>query len=94
MRPAGIAVITDGSSAGTDGKEASEPHCRRDRPLRRRTYRWRHLSRPSPELLAALGDGWLPSRGRAYGAPPARLPARASAAIGALSGFTQLKIAE
>jgi len=29
------------------------------------TYRWWHLSRPSPELLAALGDGWLPSRGRA-----------------------------
>jgi SAM-dependent methyltransferase len=30
-----------------------------------RTYRWWYLSRPSPELLAALGDGWLPSRGRA-----------------------------
>lgn len=29
------------------------------------TYRWWHLSRPSPELLAALGDGWLPSSGRA-----------------------------
>ncbi len=29
------------------------------------TYRWWHLSRPSPELLAALGDGWLPPRGRA-----------------------------
>jgi hypothetical protein len=22
------------------------------------TCRWWHLSRPSPELLAALGDGW------------------------------------
>jgi SAM-dependent methyltransferase len=30
-----------------------------------RTCRWRHLSRPSPELLAAPGDGWLPSPGRA-----------------------------
>lgn len=29
------------------------------------TYRWWHLSRPSPELISALGDGWLPSRGRA-----------------------------
>lgn len=29
------------------------------------TYRWWHLSRPSPELVSALGDGWLPSRGRA-----------------------------
>jgi len=29
------------------------------------TYRWWHLSRPSPELLAALGDGWLPPGGRA-----------------------------
>jgi SAM-dependent methyltransferase len=27
------------------------------------TYLWWHLSRPSPELVAALGDGWLP-RGR------------------------------
>jgi SAM-dependent methyltransferase len=26
---------------------------------------WWHLSRPSPELLAALGDGWLPPRRRA-----------------------------
>jgi hypothetical protein len=30
-----------------------------------RTCQWRHLSRPSPEPLAALGDGWLPSPGRA-----------------------------
>jgi SAM-dependent methyltransferase len=29
------------------------------------TYRWWHLSGPSPELVAALGDGWLPERGRA-----------------------------
>lgn len=29
------------------------------------TYRWWHLSRPSPELLQALADGWLPSGGRA-----------------------------
>jgi SAM-dependent methyltransferase len=29
------------------------------------TYRWWHLSRPSPELVAALGDGWLPGSGRA-----------------------------
>jgi SAM-dependent methyltransferase len=29
------------------------------------TYRWWHLSRPSPELLAALGDGWLRPGGRA-----------------------------
>lgn len=28
------------------------------------TYRWWHLSGPSPELLAALADGWLPSSGR------------------------------
>jgi SAM-dependent methyltransferase len=28
------------------------------------TYLWWHLSRPSPELVAALGDGWLPGRGR------------------------------
>ena len=28
------------------------------------TCRWWHLSRPSPELIAALGDGWLPPRGR------------------------------
>ncbi len=28
------------------------------------TYRWWHLSRPSPELAAALGDGWLPRGGR------------------------------
>jgi SAM-dependent methyltransferase len=29
------------------------------------TYRWWHLSRPSPELAAALAGGWLPGRGRA-----------------------------
>jgi SAM-dependent methyltransferase len=29
------------------------------------TYRWWHLSGPSPELLAALGDGWLRPSGRA-----------------------------
>jgi len=28
-------------------------------------YRWWHLSRPSPELVSALGDGWLPGSGRA-----------------------------
>jgi SAM-dependent methyltransferase len=28
------------------------------------TYRWWHLSGPSPELVAALGDGWLPDTGR------------------------------
>jgi len=32
------------------------------------TYRWWHLSRPSPEPLAALGDGWLPPSGRALDA--------------------------
>jgi SAM-dependent methyltransferase len=29
------------------------------------TYRWWHLSGPSPELVSALDDGWLPSSGRA-----------------------------
>jgi SAM-dependent methyltransferase len=29
------------------------------------TYRWWHLSGSSPELLAALGDGWLRPGGRA-----------------------------
>src|ERR1700722_17243489 len=29
------------------------------------TYRWWHLSQPSPELVSALQDGWLPSSGRA-----------------------------
>jgi SAM-dependent methyltransferase len=29
------------------------------------TYRWWHLSGPSPELLAALSDDWLSSPGRA-----------------------------
>jgi SAM-dependent methyltransferase len=29
------------------------------------TYRWWHLSGPSPELLEALEDGWLPSSGDA-----------------------------
>ena len=28
------------------------------------TCRWWHLSRPSPELIAALGDGWLAPGGR------------------------------
>jgi SAM-dependent methyltransferase len=28
------------------------------------TYRWWHLSRPSPELTAALDDGWLAGPGR------------------------------
>ncbi len=28
------------------------------------TYRWWHLSRPSPELISALRDGWLPGGGR------------------------------
>ena len=28
------------------------------------TYRWWHLSSPSPDLLAALDDGWLPASGR------------------------------
>jgi SAM-dependent methyltransferase len=28
------------------------------------TCQWWHLSRPSPELTAALGDGWLPGSGR------------------------------
>ena len=27
------------------------------------TYLWWHLSRPSPELAAALGEGWLPRGG-------------------------------
>ncbi len=30
-----------------------------------RTYLWWHLSRPSPELVSALDDGWLPRSGRA-----------------------------
>jgi len=29
------------------------------------TYRWWHLSGPSPELLQALADGWLPASGSA-----------------------------
>jgi SAM-dependent methyltransferase len=29
------------------------------------TYRWWHLSRPSPELVSALEEGWLPAAGRA-----------------------------
>ena len=29
------------------------------------TCQWWHLSRPSPELLAALGDGWLAPTERA-----------------------------
>lgn len=29
------------------------------------TFRWWHLSVPSPELLQALADGWLPASGRA-----------------------------
>jgi SAM-dependent methyltransferase len=29
------------------------------------TCAWWHLSRPSPELIAAPGDGWLPPGGRA-----------------------------
>jgi len=29
------------------------------------TYRWWHLSRPSPELVSALEDGWLSGTGRA-----------------------------
>jgi SAM-dependent methyltransferase len=29
------------------------------------TYRWWHLSGPSPELRQALADGWLPSAGHA-----------------------------
>jgi hypothetical protein len=29
------------------------------------TYRWWHLSRPSPELVSVLDDGWLPRAGRA-----------------------------
>lgn len=29
------------------------------------TYRWWHLSEPSPELLSALGDGWFSGAGRA-----------------------------
>ncbi len=29
------------------------------------TYRWWHLSRPSPELLSALADRWLTGAGRA-----------------------------
>jgi trans-aconitate methyltransferase len=29
------------------------------------TYLWWHLSRPSPELAAALEDSWLPGNGRA-----------------------------
>lgn len=29
------------------------------------TYRWWHLSGPSPELLHALTDAWLPATGRA-----------------------------
>ena len=28
------------------------------------TCRWWHLSEPPPELVAALGDGWLPAGGR------------------------------
>ena len=28
------------------------------------TYRWWHLSEASPELVSALGDGWLPGGGR------------------------------
>jgi hypothetical protein len=25
------------------------------------TYRWWHLSRPPPELVSVLDDGWLPA---------------------------------
>jgi SAM-dependent methyltransferase len=32
------------------------------------TYRWWHLSRPSPELLQALADSWLPPSGLALDA--------------------------
>jgi hypothetical protein len=28
-------------------------------------YRWWHLSEPSPELLAAVSDGWLTGKGTA-----------------------------
>ena len=28
------------------------------------TCQWWHLSRPAPELIAALGDGWLTPGGR------------------------------
>ncbi len=28
------------------------------------TYQWWHLSRPAPELVSALEDGWLPGGGR------------------------------
>ncbi|MGD0245571.1 MAG: hypothetical protein ABSB59_35335 [Streptosporangiaceae bacterium] len=31
------------------------------------TCRWWHLSQPPPELVAALGDGWLPRGGRVPG---------------------------
>lgn len=33
-------------------------------PYRSGDYRWWHLSGPSPELLQALKEGWLPVRGR------------------------------
>lgn len=29
------------------------------------TYRWWQLSHPSPELVSALGEGWLPGSGHA-----------------------------
>jgi SAM-dependent methyltransferase len=29
------------------------------------TYRWWHLSHPSPEMVSALGEGWLPGSGHA-----------------------------
>jgi len=28
------------------------------------TCSWWHLSQPPPELVAAVGDGWLPGGGR------------------------------
>jgi ubiquinone/menaquinone biosynthesis C-methylase UbiE len=36
-----------------------------DDAYRTGVYRWWHLSRPSPELLAAATDGWLPAGGTA-----------------------------
>jgi hypothetical protein len=41
------------------------------------TYRWWHLSGPSPELLHALTDAWLPATGRIL-KPGGKLLLRAS----------------
>lgn len=63
MHPWGRAAGCRDPAAGAAGRHISKTGAMTDH-YADGTCRWWHLSRPSPELISALGDDWLPPGGR------------------------------